>query len=318
MQILMYSYNDWGGANNLLASYINSDTEHTARSITAERHPFGYDTDIVLNNATSAKIFEAKKLAETADFFVLGQLYRNSFTDILLKKIKPNNCAIFYGGSDVRPVANAFFDSHKHTKHIYTFARDDFTMIRCLPRASHHNVYMIDTDRWRPIRKKYNKNDPVKIFHSPTNQTIKGTSYILEAIKTLAKKYNVMWEHTGTSPSGKGGIPWAESMRKKAEADIYIDQLIIGAIGQNAAEAMTFGIPTMCYLSNHYMSMYPDTPIVNTSPDTILDDLEVLVSSHKKRTEIGEQTRKYCIELYGVHNSAWRWIHMIEFITGRA
>jgi hypothetical protein len=246
---------------------------------------------------------------------VLGQIYQTSFTKVLFEKISHNNCIIFYGGSDVRPIANKLFETYDQDKHMYSFARDDFTMIRCLPRASHHNVYMIDTDRWKPSKKKYDKSDPIKIFHSPTNQIIKGTSYIREAIEILSEKHNVEWSHTGTTPSGEGGIPWAESMLKKADADIYIDQLIIGAIGQNAAEAMAFGIPTMCYLSNHYMSMYPDTPIINTSPRTILHDLEVLISDHKKRAEIGTQTRKYCVDLYGVHNSAWRWIHMIEFIA---
>jgi len=72
----------------------------------------------------------------------------------------------------------------------------------------------------------------------------------------------------------------------------------------------------LCYLSNHFMSMYPDTPIVNVNPDTIEATLEDLIVDHEKRRIIGNQTRNYCVDLYGVHNSAWRWIHMIEFVAG--
>jgi len=326
MKIVMYSYNDWGGANNLLASYINKHTKHQARSITEDKHPFCYDTDIVwknikLDNAENATdtietAVDVANIIEDANFFVLGQLYDTPLLKAIQRRLKPNNHIIFYGGSDVRPHADKLFNSYRQKEHRYTFTRDDFTMIRCLSRSNHHNVYMVDTNRFKPIEKNIPHVGPVKIFHSPTNQAIKGTIHIKEAVENLSKKYDIYWEHTGTTPSGAGGITWAEGMAKKASADIYIDQLYIGAIGANVAETMTFGIPVLCYLSNHFMSMYPDTPIVNVNPDTIEATLEDLIVDHEKRRIIGNQTRNYCVDLYGVHNSAWRWIHMIEFVAG--
>ena len=82
--------------------------------------------------------------------------------------------------------------------------------------------------------------DPLRILHAPTDREIKGTRYVLAAVERLkAAGYPVALQVLE-------GIPYAEVPAFVATADIVVDQLMIGAYGTFAVEAMATGRPVVC------------------------------------------------------------------------
>jgi glycosyltransferase involved in cell wall biosynthesis len=83
-----------------------------------------------------------------------------------------------------------------------------------------------------------------------------------------------------------------------SECDVYVDQLVLGAHGFAAVEAMAFGKPVICYVNPEIGKDYPaDLPIVNANPDNIAEQLEALIRNASLRREIGEKSRAY-VEKY--------------------
>jgi glycosyltransferase involved in cell wall biosynthesis len=126
------------------------------------------------------------------------------------------------------------------------------------------------------------------IIHAPTNESLKGTDYVLAAIKRLRRK----------------GIPFDFQLihdvghRKAIEmyrkADIVIDQLCIGSYGVFSIEAMALGKPVICYIRDDVASHYPPgLPIVNATPETLYDKLKMLCRHPSRRYQYGVQGRKY-------------------------
>lgn len=315
MNILFLSPNDWGGTQFLMAHGINSLTKHTAHSITETHHPFHYDTDIVMKDVkTMEQMQKVKDIIENADFFCIAQGIPKSIAAQVLKRTTLTNSFVRHSGSDIRNVANEIFYLQLTKDYRWTFTAYDFSMTRCLVQSLHHNTHIIDTERWKPKLQSKDENSPVVIYHSPTNQEIKGTKYITDAITKLSKKYNIVWTHTGCDSSGAGGQSWADVMAQKRNADIFIDSIEMFDHGQNAVEAMCFGIPVLNRLSNYYLSLYPDTPIINTDKTNIEENLEKLIVDHNLRRKIGIQTRKYCEETFSIERRIPMWTNIIEFI----
>ena len=78
----------------------------------------------------------------------------------------------------------------------------------------------------------------VRIVHAPTNRTLKHTDLFLEAVRQLTE------EGLPIDLDLIEGQTWAETMRRKAQADIVFDQLAFG-YGCNAVEAWGMGIPVI-------------------------------------------------------------------------
>jgi glycosyltransferase involved in cell wall biosynthesis len=104
-------------------------------------------------------------------------------------------------------------------------------------------------------------------------------------------------------------------MEDKARCDIFIDSVCNDAHGQNAIEAMCFGVPVVNCLGDYYMALYPDTPIINACESTIYSVLKDLVENPQKRKKIGDATRKYCVDNFAVKIRVAMWINLIEFIV---
>lgn len=125
------------------------------------------------------------------------------------------------------------------------------------------------------------------IVHAPSHKGIKGTQYVEEAISHLKRKYRFRFLllHEMTNHQVKEALE---------QADIVVDQLLLGVHGIFALEAMASGKPVICYIRDDLLDEYPpDFPIVNANPDTIESELERLLANPQLRTEIGKKSRRY-------------------------
>lgn len=139
-----------------------------------------------------------------------------------------------------------------------------------------------------------NHSNPLVIVHSPSKTKIKGTKYIIDAIDKLKTKYSIDFRLLTDMPNSLVKINFSE-------ADIVIDQLLIGEYGMVSIEAMAMGKPVICFLNEKYFDetvVLP--PIWNANELNIYEKLEELVSNYRLRENLGIKGRGF-VEHY--HNS---------------
>ncbi len=167
----------------------------------------------------------------------------------------------------------------------------------------------VDLAAWppQPFRDKP-ANEPIKILHAPTDRGIKGSSYIIAAVERLKQRYNVQLLLLEN-------IPHNAVKAYTAQADIVVDQIMIGAYGTVAIENMARGKPVVCYIRDDLRPFYPATlPIVSATPATIYDQLERLILDPDRRRTLGAQGVEYAREVHDANKVAARMIEIYKEI----
>jgi glycosyltransferase involved in cell wall biosynthesis len=138
------------------------------------------------------------------------------------------------------------------------------------------------------IVKENNQSKVIKIAHAPSNRKIKGTRHVEEAISAL-KTSGYLIELLLVE-----NLSYEEALHKCANADIVIDQLLIGSYGQYSVEMMALGKPVICYLRDDLLHLYsPDLPIVNANPSNLIEVLKNLLDHKEVWEKLGHQGVKY-------------------------
>lgn len=97
------------------------------------------------------------------------------------------------------------------------------------------------------------RSKKLKIVHAPTNPEVKGSSHILRAIKNLKAKYGECFEFVTVDKI----IPHAALMALYQQADLVIDQVLIGWYGAAAVEAMMMGKPVIARINPDDLHFIP-------------------------------------------------------------
>ncbi|HWU13979.1 MAG TPA: glycosyltransferase [Caulobacter sp.] len=128
----------------------------------------------------------------------------------------------------------------------------------------------------------------VRIVHAPSAIDLKGSVYLQQACTQLkARGVNVelrlMTQRTHE-----------EVLEEVANADLVVDQLLAGAYGVFAVEAMALGVPTIAYIRDDLRPLYgDDMPVISATPRDIG---EVVLNAIERRdtwAEIGARSRRY-------------------------
>ena len=167
---------------------------------------------------------------------------------------------------------------------------------------------VIDTELWRP-RKFYNSadgaNGVVKIIHTPNSRGFKGTEYLQRAVEELRaeglKMELLLIE----------GVQNEEVRRLIAdEADILAEQFIATGYAMSGIEGMASGLPVLANLEHEaYTRLFRryaylnECPILSTTPETLKQNLRVLVTNPRLREELGKAGREY-VEKYHSEETA--------------
>lgn len=162
----------------------------------------------------------------------------------------------------------------------------------------------VDLEKWtpRPPRSTpISQSDPVRILHAPSDREIKGTHYLLDAVERLrAAGYPVelmMLE----------GVPHDKVVEFCGQADMAVDQLMIGAYGTVSIEMMAKGVPVVCRIRDDLRRHYPsDLPIVNSGPAEIYAVLENLLQNPETWPDIGQRGTAYVRREHEMHAVAAR------------
>jgi hypothetical protein len=91
----------------------------------------------------------------------------------------------------------------------------------------------------------------LKIAHSPTDRTAKGSHYILPALERLARKYPIEVLLVENKPH-------LEALELYKQADLVIDQVLTGWYGGFAVEAMKMGKPVAVFIRKEDLIFVPE------------------------------------------------------------
>ncbi len=166
----------------------------------------------------------------------------------------------------------------------------------------------IDCTLWQSI-KKYSHhnglNGTVKVIHTPNFRGFKGTEFVIKAIEELQEEgLQVELILIEKKPN--------EEVRRliQEEADILAEQFIFTGYALSGIEGMSSGLPVLSNLDNeHYTRVFRrysylnECPILSTTPETIKDNLRILITNPQLREELGKAGREY-VEKYHSEETA--------------
>lgn len=165
----------------------------------------------------------------------------------------------------------------KYADHIFALNPD---LMRYLPNKTTFLPYTISNWNEIEILKKDFFSKPIKIVHSPTSRDLKGSKYILDALNKLQTKY------TNLEIVIIENMPHKKALEMYMEADIVIDQVLIGWYGAFGVEVMKMGKPLAVYISEDDLQFIPNDmakdlkeAIINISPFNIYETLSEYIEN---------------------------------------
>ncbi|WP_247010101.1 glycosyltransferase family 4 protein [Halorientalis litorea] len=176
--------------------------------------------------------------------------------------------------------------------------RPDATII---PRA-------MDPDEWDPVGIDESKETPL-VVHPPSNKDVKGSWFVQEAVDTLREE-GLDFEYEEIS-----GLPHEEAVEKYKQADVIVDQLLIGWHGVVTLEAMALGKPAVCYIRDDLNS--DDVPVAEANPETLTDTLRELIRDPDKRARLGRDGREYVEENHDIETVTDQLVDLYEEVLER-
>jgi len=165
-------------------------------------------------------------------------------------------------------------------------------LLRVLPKRARFVPYTsVDPREW-PVRPRSGTGVP-KVLHAPSHRGVKGTRFVIEAVEQLRSE-GVPFEFRLVE-----GLRHEEARALYDDADLLVDQLLVGWYGALSVELMAMATPVVCYLRTgdfDYLAppMRDELSIVNAEPRTISTVLRDLLTVRRgELPELGRRGRAY-------------------------
>lgn len=230
------------------------------------------------------------------------------YIDLPILKLFRKKLFFTFQGCDIRPAtqcAPAVIDPVKHChaplevqrrrlNKILKYAEQTYVLNPDLLIPSPQSKFLpyatIEIQTLTPEYKEFAGDREVVVFHAPSDRLVKGSDYVEAAIARLQKQgYKVRLDL-------KTKVPHDQVIASVRQADLVVDQLLVGWYGGFAVESMALGKPTICYINSEWLSWTPmknDCPIINATSQTIYDILKNQLDHPEGWLEIGRNSRFY-------------------------
>jgi glycosyltransferase involved in cell wall biosynthesis len=166
-------------------------------------------------------------------------------------------------------------------------------LLAVLPRCARFQPYAsVNLDEWRPTASP-SSDGPVHVVHAPTDRVKKGTEFIIAAVQKLRQDGFPLYL------SIVENRPPAEARKIYENADLLLDQLLVGWYGGVALECMALGKPVVCYIRESDLGCLPsamrgELPIIRATPDDLYHVLQSLCTDKRHMlAEFGARARKF-------------------------
>lgn len=141
---------------------------------------------------------------------------------------------------------------------------------------------------------KRRTSNKINIVHAPSMRFTKGTDAIIKIVQELSGKFPVELILVEN-------VTHNEALKIYEQADLAIDQLIIGWYGGFAVEMMAMGKPVVAFLRQsdlkQFVPFWREIPVINADVKTLKPVLEELLSDPEKLIVLGKKSRKF-VEKY--------------------
>ncbi len=199
------------------------------------------------------------------------------YGDRILKKLKNKKIVAHFFGSDLRKWGmNTYLREYaqlKFTSEVDHIKIDPSLVFVPIP---------FEAEKIIPIARE---NKILRVGHSPTRRTAKGTNEIIAIVEKLKSK--IKFEFLLIE-----GVSHKRCMELKATCDIGIDQIgnYAGtAYGRSGLEFLALGIPTITEIPEEYEYLLPGHPFINANKNNFEEVLYNLITNfdlrNKKRIE---------------------------------
>lgn len=159
--------------------------------------------------------------------------------------------------------------------------------------------FAIDTEKWKsqPSRATVDQQQPLRLLHAPNHRHLKGTEYFIRAVDELRAEGMPVELRVLEEVSNE------EVKEAIAEADVIVDQLIIGWYAMFSIEAMAMEKPTICFIRPDLEQFYIDAgilkenelPMINASISTVKQVIRDLLQDRDQIKTIGRRSRDFVL-----------------------
>lgn len=144
------------------------------------------------------------------------------------------------------------------------------------------------------------REDNLRIIHAPTDPRVKGTEHVVNTVESLRR------EGYGVELDLIMNMPRDEAIKHYMQADIVVDQLLIGWYGVFAIECMALGKPVCVYIREDLEKYLPPNALVNVSPKNLKEVLRALIENFDIRKSVGMMGRRFVEDTHDAEKIARR------------
>lgn len=200
----------------------------------------------------------------------------------------PENEDLFKGGDVLRKEilsrADGLFDQVLVTDpELQTYVKNSKILQRSI------DIEKIETIL-NQISTKPNPTDPrtITIAHAPSRRSLKGTQELIQCVKALRESgLNIELDIIEN-------VTNVEVFERIQNADLVIDQLLIGWYGVLSVEAMAIGKPVMAYIRQDLIDqLEKDCPLIVTNIQTLENDIKSILNKPEDLKTIGLKSKKF-------------------------
>jgi len=314
---------------------------HVSDVLVSRRHPFGYSQDIVFDFdrlwtpwRQVRKAFALLHLRKSYDLFhfYYGESLLARHRDLPMLKRAGKRIVFHFRGCDIRMrglelarratcackdcPAPCSSDPEKESLRDLARRLADRTLVATpdllewVPEAD-LVTQAIELGALPELPPPAVKKDRYVILHAPSDPLIKGTCYLRTAIAHLRSRgYPVDLRLVS-------GRPHSEVRQAIAEADIVVDQLLVGWYGNFAIEAMASSRPVVAYIRDDLARRAGfSPPILSATPDSIERVLEELVANDRVRAGLARAGRPFVSRIHDAGRIASQLLDCYRSIVG--
>lgn len=146
------------------------------------------------------------------------------------------------------------------------------------------------------------------VLHAPSASALKGSAFVDPVLMELEARGLIKYERVH-------GVPHPELMAMVKNADIVVDQVLLGSYGVFACEAMAAGRVTVGHVGDDVRELLPtELPIVQVTPNDLAEVIERLVEEREEARKTADAGPRYVRELHDGRKSVEA---LLPFLGGR-
>lgn len=155
----------------------------------------------------------------------------------------------------------------------------------------------VDVEEFTSTKPVLERDVPV-VLHAPSASALKGSAYVDPVLTDLDARGLIKYQRVQN-------VAHTELAEMVRNADIVVDQLLLGSYGVFACEAMAAGRVTVGHIADPVRDLLPtDLPIVEATPDDLAEVIERLVAERDSARKIAGAAPEYVRELHDGRRSA--------------